>query len=123
MRLYFPFRIATALLLLAAAVLLPRGADAAEPAASEVEQGKAIAFDRGLGNCLACHMINGGELAGNIGPPLLQMKVRFPDPSVLKQQIADPESRNSATVMPPYGKHQILTDEEIDLVIKFLYTL
>ena len=39
------------------------------------------------GNCLACHMIDDGELAGNNGPPLLAMKQRFPDRKVLFQQI------------------------------------
>lgn len=34
-----------------------------------VAQGKKIAFDRKLGNCLGCHAIAGGNLAGNIGPP------------------------------------------------------
>ena len=38
--------------------------------ASDIEQGKKVAFDRKKGNCLACHMIAGGELPGNIGPPL-----------------------------------------------------
>ncbi len=116
-------RLLASLLLLAAVAQLLGNRSFAEDASSPVDQGRAIAFDRTLGNCLACHMIEGGDMAGNIGPPLLQMKVRFPDPEGLKKQIADPESRNPATVMPPYGKHQILTDEEIDLVVEFLYSL
>lgn len=95
----------------------------AEESMTRVDQGRELAFDRAVGNCLACHMMAGGDLAGNIGPPLLQMKARFPDPALLKKQIEDPESRNPETVMPPYGKHQILTDEEIDLIVEFLYTL
>ena len=38
-----------------------------------VALGKQVAFDSGKGNCLACHMIPGGESPGNIGPPLLAM--------------------------------------------------
>ena len=47
--------------------------------ADRVAEGKALAFDRGKGNCLACHSIEDGELPGTLGPPLLAMKLRFPD--------------------------------------------
>ena len=47
--------------------------------AATIEKGKKVAFDRKKGNCLACHQIEGGSLAGNIGPPLVAMKARFPD--------------------------------------------
>ena len=50
-------------------------------------EGKKIAFDRKKGNCLACHHIEGGDLAGNIGPALVAMKARFPDKAVLRAQI------------------------------------
>ncbi len=88
-----------------------------------LERGKAIAFDRSKGNCLACHAIEGGELAGNYGPPLLLMKVRYPDPAALRAQIWDASVREPATRMPPYGRHRILTDEEIDLVVDFIHSL
>jgi monoheme cytochrome SoxX (sulfur oxidation) len=29
-----------------------------------------VTFGRKAGNCLACHMIPGGNLPGNIGPPI-----------------------------------------------------
>ena len=56
-----------------------------------IVEGKKLTFDRKKGNCLACHMIEDGELAGNNGPPLLAMKARFPDRDVLFQQIWDPK--------------------------------
>jgi sulfur-oxidizing protein SoxX len=90
---------------------------------TRINQGKAIAFDRGAGNCLSCHMILGGELPGEIGPPLIQMKLRFPDRAVLKSQIYDAALRNSDTVMPPYGRHNILTNQELDLVVDFIHSL
>ena len=37
----------------------------------DVAEGKKLTFDRKKGNCLACHMIEDGELAGNNGPALL----------------------------------------------------
>jgi len=46
--------------------------------------GEEVTFGRKLGNCLACHMIPGGNLPGNVGPPLLAMKARFPDKAVLR---------------------------------------
>ena len=91
--------------------------------ADRIEQGKAVAFDRSKGNCLACHAIEGGELAGNYGPPLLMMKLRFPDRDVLRAQIWDASVRMQTTRMPPFGRHRILTEEEIDLVVDFILTL
>lgn len=91
--------------------------------ASDLERGKALAFDRNVGNCLACHAIEDGELPGNSGPPLMQMKLRFPDRAVLREQIHDARIRNPNTVMPPYGAHGILSSEEVDLVVDYLLTL
>jgi sulfur-oxidizing protein SoxX len=92
-------------------------------AASEIEQGRSIAFDQTRGNCLACHAIAGGESPGNIGPALSDMKARYPDISVLRARIWDETAFNPETVMPPFGKHRILSESEIDLVLEFLYTL
>jgi L-cysteine S-thiosulfotransferase len=86
-------------------------------------RGKAIAFDRNKGNCLSCHMMDNGELPGNSAPPLLQMQARFPDRAVLRMQIWDATVRNPETVMPPYGRHRVLTEEEIDLVVDYVHSL
>ena len=88
-----------------------------------MEQGKAISFDRKKGNCLACHQIEGGELPGNIGPPLVAMKARFPDKAKLRAQIWDPTKANPNSVMPPFGRLQVLSEGEIDKVVEFIYTL
>jgi sulfur-oxidizing protein SoxX len=29
--------------------------------------------------------------------------------------------RNPYSVMPPFGKHRVLTEEEIDLVVEYIY--
>ncbi|MEO1885017.1 MAG: sulfur oxidation c-type cytochrome SoxX, partial [Methylococcales bacterium] len=84
---------------------------------------KKIAFDRAKGNCLACHSIDDGEMPGNIGPPLIVMQARFPDRAVLKAQIWDATAKNSISIMPPFGKHHILTDGEIEKLLDYLYTL
>ena len=88
-----------------------------------VEKGKKLAFNRKKGNCLACHQIAGGSMAGNMGPPLVGMKARYPDKKKLRDQIWDATKANPNTVMPPFGRHKILSDREIDLIVEFIYTL
>ncbi len=88
-----------------------------------LEKGKSIAFDRKKGNCLACHYINGGTLMGNTGPGLIAMKQRFPDREKLVAQVKDARINNKNTFMPPFGAHGILTEDEINLVVDWLYTL
>jgi len=88
-----------------------------------VADSKKLAFDRKLGNCLSCHAIAGGQAAGNIGPPLIAMKARFPDKKVLRAQIWDSTANNPATAMPPFGKHGILTGKQVDLVTEFIHSL
>ena len=88
-----------------------------------IEEGKKIAFDRKKGNCLACHEIAGGTLAGNIGPPLVAMKDRFPEKDKLKSQVWDSRKNNPNTMMPPFGPHEILSKGEIEKVVEFIYSL
>jgi sulfur-oxidizing protein SoxX len=88
-----------------------------------IAEGKKIAFDRTKGNCLACHMIEGGELPGNIGPPLVAMKARFPDKAKLRAQIWDSTRSNPNSIMPPFGRHEVLTESEIDKVVEFVHSL
>lgn len=113
----------TALAILVAATGFSRAEEDTVGTESDFERGKAIAFERRKGNCLACHVIAGGELAGNYGPPLVLMKVRYPDREKLRAQIWDASIRDQSTRMPPFGRHKILTEEEIDLVVDFVLTL
>lgn len=92
-------------------------------AQSASSTGQALAFDRSKGNCLTCHVIKGGDSPGNIGPELSDMKKRFPDRKDLVAIVADETKRNPLTVMPPFGKNHILSDQEIKDVVDFLYTL
>lgn len=92
-------------------------------ASDVVAEGKAIAFNRSKGNCLACHRIADGEAPGNIGPPLIAMKARFPNKEDIRAQIYDSRTKNPSTIMPPFGAHAVLTDEEIDKIVEYIYTL
>jgi sulfur-oxidizing protein SoxX len=97
--------------------------NATETSLSTIEKGQAIAFSRKKGNCLACHNIKGGDLPGNIAPPLIAMQQRFPNREKLRAQIYDSTVANPDSIMPPFGRHKMLSDEEIDLVTDFIHQL
>jgi sulfur-oxidizing protein SoxX len=91
-----------------------------------IQAGRNLAYDFNKGNCLACHSAPTDERAvtlANMAPPLLMIRKRFPDRKMLRAQIWDPTLANPNTIMPPFGKHRILSAEEIDLIIDYLYTL
>jgi len=88
--------------------------------------GKQLAFDKKKGNCLACHgmpTVPDAESTGTYGPPLIAMSARFPDKAKLRAQIWDATVANPATSMIPFGKHRVLTEQEIDKVTDFVYGL
>ena len=106
----------TALAVFAAATVEAADVDA-------VARGKRIAFEPSKGNCLACHQIKDGESPGDMGPPLIAIKARFPDKYVLREHLWDPMENNPGSRMPPFGRHRILTEDELDMVVEYLYTL
>jgi len=108
---------------LSGGMVLTVSAPASAADASVIEEGKKLAFDRKKGNCLACHQMAGGDLPGNIGPPLVAMKARFPDKAKLRAQIWDATRANPNTIMPPFGRFKIVSDTEIDKIVEFVYTL
>lgn len=92
-------------------------------AQSAVTDGQKLAFDRGKGNCLTCHVIKGGDLPGTIGPELKDLKAKYPDRNELVAIIFDETKRNPQTMMPPFGRNRILTEQEISAIVDFLQTL
>ena len=95
----------------------------AAESAGNIAEGKAIAFARNKGNCLACHMVEDGESPGNIGPPLIAMKVRYPDKSKLRAQIWDATAFNPESFMVPFGRLKVLTESEIDALVDYIWSL
>lgn len=107
---------------LAQATATPSGAAAPK----KEESGKDIAFNRGKGNCLACHAmptLSDAESPGQYGPPLIAMSARFPDKARMRAQIWDATTFNASSSMIPFGKHGVLTEAEIDKVADFVYGL
>jgi L-cysteine S-thiosulfotransferase len=92
-------------------------------APSSVAEGQRLAFDRGKGNCLSCHAIEGGDFPGTIGPALKDIKSKYPDRNDLTAILTDESRRNPQTAMPPFGRNRILTEQEIDAIVDFLQTL
>jgi len=92
-------------------------------AQSAVAEGQKLAFDRGKGNCLTCHEIKGGDLPGTIGPALKDIKSKYPDRNDLVAILYDETKRNPQTMMPPFGRNRILTEQEINAIVDFLQTL
>jgi sulfur-oxidizing protein SoxX len=88
-----------------------------------VAKGKKLSFDRKKGNRLACHSITGGNSPGNIAPALVAMQSRFPNKAALREQIWDATVKNPESPMPPFGKHGALSEDEVDLITEFIWTL
>jgi sulfur-oxidizing protein SoxX len=107
--------------LLALALLIGAAASPAR-AQTGAAEGQNLAFDRGKGNCLTCHEIKGGDFPGTIGPPLQGVGTRY-NRSDLIAVITDESRRNPLTLMPPFGRNRILTEQEINAIVDFLQTL
>ncbi|MCP3669430.1 MAG: sulfur oxidation c-type cytochrome SoxX [Gammaproteobacteria bacterium] len=95
----------------------------ASNAGTRLDAGRKIAFTSSRGNCLACHVIPGGDSPGNIGPPLIAIKSRFSDKEKIKKIIWDPRTINPDTPMPLFGKNLILSGSEIDQLVDFIWSL
>ncbi|MEE3502346.1 sulfur oxidation c-type cytochrome SoxX [Acidiphilium acidophilum] len=105
---------------LSASVAMIGFAVAATPA--QIAAGEKIATTTTEGNCDACHMFKGAVEAGNIGPELKDVKSMVPNRAEFYKIIYDEEARNPSTIMPAFGKNQILTPKQINEVIDFMYT-
>lgn len=91
--------------------------------ADDIAMGKALAFDVKKGNCLACHAMDDGQYPGDIGPALTGMSSRYPNKADLRAVIWDARSQNPSTIMPPYGPHGILSEQEIDQITEYVFSL
>ncbi len=103
----------------------------------DAAKGRAVAIDRKLGNCLACHKmpIPEQQFHGEVGPDLAGVAGRF-SVGELRLRVVDSKRLNPDTIMPAFyrdsGFHRvmkkfqgksILNAEEVEDVVAYLLTL
>ncbi|MGZ5113660.1 MAG: sulfur oxidation c-type cytochrome SoxX [Usitatibacter sp.] len=106
------------LAVLAAAIAIP--AHAQNAAAPEVF----LRVDKG--HCIACHQLPEGiwpATRADLGPRLEGRRMRELGRARLRELIQDPMRANPDTVMPPFGRHRILENDEIERLVEFLHAL
>ncbi len=88
-----------------------------------VKQGEKIFNTKKIGNCLACHAVNGKNInnPGNLGPKLQGLSA-WPE-QALFDKVYDPYTTNPISAMPPFGKNGVLNDEQIKAVVAYLKTI
>jgi len=94
--------------------------------AAQVSKGRAIFIDERKGNCAACHKAPNDaavKTKSNIGMALEAVKARYPDRAKLRDAIWDLSRSVPNTIMPPFGKNRILSDDEIDVLVIYLETI
>ena len=88
-----------------------------------VKEGEKIFKTKKIGNCIACHAVNGVKLdgPGSLGPKLQGLSA-WPE-EALYDKIYDPYKTNPISAMPPFGKNAVLSDHQIKAVVAFLKTI
>jgi len=88
-----------------------------------VKQGEKIFNTKKLGNCLACHAVNGKDIVnpGSFGPKLTGLAA-WPE-EALYQKIYDPYTTNPVSAMPAFGKNGWLDDGQIKALVAYLKTV
>lgn len=98
---------------------------AAVLAGGNADEGKKVVDARNLGNCAACHVVPGMEFPGDVGPDLVKAMQHYSekDRDVVWQWVWDARKFDPDTIMPPFGPNKILTKEQVDEVVDYLYSL
>lgn len=91
--------------------------------ADMVKKGEKIFMTKKLGNCLACHDVNGKKVngPGSMGPKLQYLSA-WPDQAIY-DKIYNPYSTNPISAMPAFGKNGWLSDSEIKALVAYLKTV
>lgn len=105
--------------------------------AGDPVKGRAVAINRKLGNCLACHEmpIPEQQFHGEVGPDLAGVGGRYSE-GELRLRVVDPKKLNPETIMPAFyrnsGFHRVmkkfqgksmLSAEQVEDVVAYLMTL
>ena len=108
------------LMLIGTAALTPTVAMAVDDELAA--QGKKIATNRKKGNCFTCHAYKGAHLAGNLGPALNGIGKRKSRKEIY-DQIWDATKANPNSTMIPFGRHEVLSNKEINALTEWVLTL
>jgi sulfur-oxidizing protein SoxX len=98
----------------------------ATAALAQKDQGLELFVRPDKGYCIACHALPesaGPVTRSNVGPALTGSRMRELGNSALHDLLRDPTQANPETLMPPFGRHRILEEREIDRVTEFLLAL
>ena len=100
--------------------------------------GRKLSWDRGKGNCIACHAlpIPEAEFPGDLGPPLIGVGQRLTEGQI-RLRVVDSKQINPLTIMPGYYRDPkllqfvkkkyrgktLLSAQEIEDLVAYLVTL
>lgn len=93
------------------------------PLNGDGKRGREIAMATTRGNCAACHQLPGDDWPGTVGNSLLQYKKYEYTAERIYQQIYDARVINPTSVMPPYGSHNLLSDQELRDLVAYLQSI
>ena len=111
---------------LAAPILAIAAVGLTAPALSQAPAGRELFVRADKGHCAACHRVGAADAGGtrpDVGPALQGARMRSLGKAALRALVADPTRANPDTLMPPFGRHRILDDREIDRVVDYLHAL
>jgi len=86
-----------------------------------VKEGRKVFVTKKLGNCLACHAVQGDESipqTGSLGPKLANLDSYPTD--YLIEKVMDPNKTNPNTIMPPMGRNHKITKAQVEAVVVYL---
>ncbi|HIP11933.1 MAG TPA: sulfur oxidation c-type cytochrome SoxX [Arcobacter sp.] len=90
-----------------------------------VKLGEKIFITKKMGNCLACHDVNGKNIdnPGSLGPKLSGL-MYYPDSYIYDAIYDIYKAKNiTTTAMPAFGKNGQLSDNEINALVAYLKTV
>ena len=90
-----------------------------------VKEGEKVFNTKKLGNCLACHDVNGKKInnPGSLGPKLSALK--YWDDKTLYDTVYDIYKARGTQIsaMPAFGTNGWLSDKQIKAVVAYLKTI
>ena len=90
------------------------------------DSGRELVVQPDKGNCIACHQLPAGAgpaTRSDLGPALEGARMRSIGRPALRELLIDPTRANTDSLMPPYGRHNLLDAAEIERIIDFLHAL